>query len=171
MSRAFMREDADSEDVIVTHRPPLPEGTPNLVTEAGLAALEAERAARLQELADLAALEQTPEVTRRRARRDEELLLLLERLATATVAVPPRDRLVVGVGATVQVRHLNGPQLGQPSEFRVVGVDESDPLLGLVAFTAPAAQALLGRRQGDVTAYEAGGRRLEVRLERVTYGE
>ena len=45
MSRAFIKEDADAEQVLVTPRPPLPEGVDNLVTPAGLAALEEELAA------------------------------------------------------------------------------------------------------------------------------
>ena len=39
-----------------------------------------------------------------------------------------------------------------------MGVDEADPAAGLVAFLAPLAKALLGRRVGDpVTAQVPGG--------------
>jgi transcription elongation GreA/GreB family factor len=47
---------------------------------------------------------------------------------------------------------------GQIRELQIVGVDEADPAAGLVAFLAPLAKALLGRRVGDpVTAQVPGG--------------
>ncbi len=169
MSRAFVKEDADSEDVVVTHRAPLPAGVPNLVTPAGMAALEAERAAKLAALEDLKAGEPTGEVTRRLAAVEEELVLLLERLASAKVTLPPTDLHEAGLGSTVRVRYLGGRQDGQVSELALVGVDEADPLEGRVAFIAPVAQALLGKREGDVVTFEADERTLTVELERVSY--
>jgi len=169
MSRAFVKEDADSEDVVITHRAPLPTGVPNLVTPAGLAALEAERDAKLAALEDLKAGESTGEATRRLAALEEELLLLLERLASAKLSPPPDDRKLAGVGAKVRVRYLGGPQAGQTSELLLVGVDEADPLEGRVAFVAPVAQALMGRREGEVVTFEAGENSLTVELESVAY--
>ena len=168
MSRAFVKEDADSDDVVVTHRAPLPDGVANLVTPAGLAALEQERAAKLAALEVLKAGEETGEATRRAAGLEEELLLLLERLASAKVVQPPADG-TAGVGATVIVRYQNGPHAGQAAELTLVGVDEADPFEGRIAFTAPAAEALLGRRAGESVTFTAGEQELTVMLERVTY--
>lgn len=168
VSRAFVKEDADNEDVVVTHRAPLPDGVPNLVTPAGLAALEQERAAKLAALEGLKAGEETGDATRRAAGLEEELLLLLERLASAKVVQPPDDG-TAGVGATVLVRYQNGPQAGQTTELELVGVDEADPFEGRIAFTAPVAEALLGRRVGESVTFTAGERELTVTLERVTY--
>lgn len=169
MSRAFVKEDASGEDVVVTHRPPLPDGVPNLVTPAGLAALEGERDERRHALQAVAASEPTPEGRRQLAAAEEELELLLGRIATAQVVVPPHDRSAVDVGATVIVRYLTGPQAGRTAEFSVVGVDEADPLDGRVAFTAPVAQALIGKRVGADGAFKAGSVELVVRLESVSY--
>lgn len=169
MSRAFVKEDASGEDVVVTHRAPLPDGVPNLVTPAGLAALERERDERRHELEVLMASEPTPDGRRKLAAAEEELELLLGRVATAQVVGPPPDRDEAGVGATVTVRYLSGLQAGRTAEFTVVGVDEADPLEGLVAFTAPVAQALLGQRVGAEGAFMAGDTELRVRLERVSY--
>lgn len=168
MSRAFVKEDASSEDVVVTHRAPLPAGVPNLVTPAGLLALEDERAAKLAELEGLRSGAESPEATRRMAALDEELVLLLERLASAKV-VTPTDPAVAGVGATVLVRYLSGPQAGQVTELALVGVDEADPLEGRVAFTAPVAEALIGQRAGQAVTFIAGDARTDVLLERVSY--
>ena len=44
MSRAFVRDDADQERVLVPQRAPLPAGVPNLVTPSGLEALQIGRA-------------------------------------------------------------------------------------------------------------------------------
>lgn len=169
MSRAFVKEDASGEDVVVTHRPPLPDGVPNLVTPAGLAALVSERDERQTELVALAASEPTPEGRRKLAAAEEELELLLGRIATAQVVAPPRDRDEAGVGATVVVRYLTGPQAGRAAEFSLVGVDEADPLEGRVAFTAPVAQALIGKRPGAESAFKAGDAEQTVRLKSVDY--
>lgn len=169
MSRAFVKEDASGEDVVVTHRPPLPDGVPNLVTPAGLAALERERDERRHELQAIADSEPTPESRRKLTAAEEELELLLGRIATAQLVAPPHDRGAVDVGATVIVRYLTGPQAGRTAEFSLVGVDEADPLEGRVAFTAPVAQALLGKRVGADGAFKAGNAELVVRLESVSY--
>jgi len=61
------------------------------------------------------------------------------------LAPPPADPEEIRFGARVQVRAHDG----QVRELRIVGVDEADPTTGLVAFVAPLARALLGRRAGD----------------------
>lgn len=169
MSRAFVKEDALGEDVLVTHRAPLPEGVPNLVTEAGLALLEAERDGKLAELDRLREEPEQAEATRRIAALEEELEELEERLTSAEVAVPPADGSV-GVGATVSLSYLSGPQAGQRVELSVVGVDEADPLEGKVAFTAPIAAALLGATPGRSVTFQVGERSAEVELLGVRYG-
>lgn len=168
MSRAFVKEDADSEDVVVTHRAPLPDGVPNFVTPAGLLALEQERTAKLAALEELKAGEETGDATRRVAGLEEELVLLSDRLASAKV-VRPLDESVAGVGATLLVRYLSGLQTGQAAELELVGVDEADPFEGRIAFTAPAAVALIGRRAGESVTFTAGEQAVTLTLERVTY--
>jgi transcription elongation factor GreB len=44
---------------------------------------------------------------------------------------------------------------GNAFEYQIVGVDEADAGLGLLAFTAPLARALLGRQVGDVIEFRA----------------
>ncbi len=174
MSRAFIKEDADADDVLVRARPPLPPGVQNLVTPAGLAALEEELRSLLAERHRLDAASDgssgSPEV-RRLAALDEEIPALEDRIQDAVlVPTPPAGTQEVQLGATVGVRYLGGAQAGQESSFAIVGVDEADPFEGLVAFTAPVAQALLGARPGTKVRFEAADGDQEVELLTVTYG-
>ena len=144
MSRAFTKEDS-WEEPIVPPRPPLPDGVPNYVTPRGLALLreeqrdlESERA-RLEGSADDAARKARIVLARRLAE-------LAGRIATAEVIDPsrqPGDSVRFGARVT-----LSGGRV-----LQIVGVDESDPDQGLVAFTAPIAKAILGCAVGDVAHF------------------
>jgi transcription elongation factor GreB len=166
MSRAFVKDDADSERVIVPQRAPLPEGVPNLVTPRGLALLVAERAERIAERDALFTDPDAPDRARRLTVSRERLDDLEERIASARVVRPPvPSGDVAGVGATVTVLVEDGER----SRFTIVGVDEADPLEGLVAFTAPLASAVLERRAGDEVRATLGGHLRSVRVEDVRY--
>jgi transcription elongation factor GreB len=129
VSKAFTKEES-AEPVVVRHRAPLPDGAPNYVTPRGLDILRAELAA-----ADSG------------ARRLE----LEQRLHSAVVVHPPVDRDEVRFGARVTLRD----QDGVVRQVQIVGVDEADPSAGLVAFVAPLARALLGRRVGEAVTVRA----------------
>ena len=158
MSRAFVKEDADTEGILIPARAPLPDGIANNVTPRGLALLEAE-------LAELTAerdrLQTTGEADAQRARQLEALRgrteALQDRLASARLIepsqVPPHE---VTFGSTVTVRSLSGKFAGEESRFTLVGVDEAGDDDELVAFTAPIANALLGRKVGDRATLTAG---------------
>lgn len=146
MSKAFTKEDRPDEPVVVRHRPSLPEGLPNYVTRRGL-----------QRLRDLLA------ATEPGARRAE----LEQRIAIAVVAPPPADRDKIRFGARVKTRDA----AGAPREIQIVGVDEADPGQGLVAFVAPLARALLGRRAGDQVTVRAPGGADELEVLAVDYDE
>jgi transcription elongation factor GreB len=132
VSKAFTKDDRPDEPVVVRRRPSLPDGVPNYLTEGGLAALRAELAA-----ADPG------------SRRSE----LEQKLATAVVPPPPADREEIRFGARVGLRAEDG----QLRRVRIVGVDEADPANGAIAFVAPLARALLGRRTGDVVTVRTPG--------------
>jgi len=173
MSRAFVKDDADLESVVVTHRAPLPDGVPNLVTPSGLAALERERDALRAERRALSSRGDQRSAVRRLAALVDEIDALEERLRSAEVVkTPPVGTTEVLLGATVTVRDVG--QDDRPAErvdrFTIVGVDEADPLEGRVAFTAPVAQATLGRHEGDVVRADVGGTVRRFRVEAVRYG-
>lgn len=158
MSRAFLKDDAGHERVMVPQRAPLPDGVPNLVTPGGLAALEAEREALLAERAALQeGAADDAQAASAIAVLHERLADLQERIGSARVVPPPEDGSdEVQLGARVSLTPLPGSS-GTAMQVRIVGVDEAEPLEGTVAFTAPLAAALLGRRRGDAVELEAGG--------------
>ncbi len=158
MSRAFVKEDASSEEVIIPARAPLPAGTPNHVTPRGMALLEAELA---DLTADQARLQRGDEDEAQRARKlaavggriDE----LRDRLASALLVDPSEAPTgEVRFGATVTVRTLSGTFAGEESQFTIVGVDEAEAAAGRVAFVAPIAQALLNLKIGEQVTLRTG---------------
>lgn len=157
MSRAFTKEDAQHEGVMVVARAPLPDDVENLVTPRGLALLREEE------------LDLRTELARARASGDEERLVaelegaldeLLHRLSRAVVVDPAaNDKSVVRFGDSVTVRPAAG---GTAFTLTIVGVDEADPEEGLVSFGAPIAVELLGHRVGDTVPQGVGGRVVEI---------
>lgn len=149
MSKAFTKDDRPDEPVVVRHRPPLPDGVPNYVTARGLQALRDQ----------LGAIEPTAPTAA--ARRSE----LEQRIATAVVAEPPaaRDEIRFGARATLRA------QDGQTRQVQIVGVDEADPAAGLIAFVAPLARALLGRRVGDLATVRTPGGEEELEILAIDY--
>jgi transcription elongation factor GreB len=54
---------------------------------------------------------------------------------------------------------------------QIVGVDEAEPSAGLVAFLAPLARALLGRRVGDLVTVRAPGGTEDLEIRAVAYDD
>jgi transcription elongation factor GreB len=144
VSKAFTKDDRPEEPVVVRHRPPLPDGVPNYVTRRGL-----------QTLRDQLAATELP------ARRGE----LEQRIATAVPTPPPADRGEIRFGARATTR--GGDR--QTRQIEIVGVDEADPAAGRVAFVAPLARALLGRRVGDLVTVRTPGGDEEVEILAIDY--
>jgi transcription elongation factor GreB len=160
MSKAFTKDDAPEAAPIFRRRAHLPAGTPNYVTARGLRALR-------EELARLtaAAFAVIGDAQAHAAWRAE----LEERVATAVLVEPPEPgsdlRGEARFGATVRLRDA----AGRARAVRIVGVDEADAAHGFVAFTAPLARALLGRRAGDVVSVSAPGGEEEVEVVEVAW--
>ncbi len=123
----------------------------NYVTPRGLSLLNDELHALLAEPAREDEAEQ-------RALRLAELEARRASAVLIDPAAQPRGE--VRFGATVTVRDENGDE----RTFQIVGVDEADATLGKIAFTAPLARALLGKRRGDtaVARVPRGEEELEV---------
>lgn len=147
MSRAFLKDDAVEDPVLVTPRAPLPAGQINYVTPRGLRLLEDERSALEAERDTLRALPaDNNERKRGLTKVTGTLKLLAERIASARVVDPatqPQDE--VRFGATVRLTADKQPQ----RTFVIVGVDEAAPTKGRVPFTAPVAKTIAGKRVGD----------------------
>ena len=147
MSRAFTREES-WEEPIVPPRAPLPDGVPNYVTPRGLSRLREEQDSLEAERASIHA--EDDDARKRRIILTRQLAELAGRIATAEVIDPARQpKDSVRFGARVTLRNAKGEQ----RVLQIVGVDESDPDLGRVAFTAPIAKAILGCAVGDTVDF------------------
>jgi transcription elongation factor GreB len=141
---------------VLRRRAPLPAGAPNYVTRRGLYLLRDE----LTRLDAAPAPVGPAERQAHAARRSE----LEDRIATAVVPPAPSDADEIRFGARVRLSTAAGPR-----QLQIVGVDEADPPNQLIAFTAPLARALLGRRAGEtVTARSPGGEE-ELEIQSVSY--
>ncbi len=153
MSRAFLKDDTQDEKLFIPPRAPLPPGVVNYVTPRGLAQLR-------DELADLEAersrvqadATDEPERKRQLALLAGQIAELSSRLGSAKVvdpaAQPPGE---VRFGATVSLRTPGGKK-NAVRQLTLVGVDEASAAQGRVAFTAPIARVLLGRRVGETAS-------------------
>lgn len=155
MSRGFVNEDSQQAPVFIPPRAPLPEGVPNYVTPRGKRLLLEEREAlerRRSELADV----EGDEARRERAVLAGTLQQLHERIARAQTLDPARQAPdAVRFGATVTVQ----PPKGAARTVQIVGVDEAawgpaDDGVDRVAFLAPIARAVTGKRPGDSVVLE-----------------
>jgi transcription elongation factor GreB len=155
MSRGFVKEDDQEEAPFIPPRAALPDGVANYVTPRGLQRLLAER----QELEDARSRVTGSDMERRRAQAelDGRLALLNERIVTARVVEADTGKLTeVRFGAQVTFEHQAGRLQGTRLTFTLVGVDEANVKEGTIAFTAPLARALMGKRKGQVATLQLG---------------
>ena len=151
MSRAFTREE-DSENAIagVGERPI--STYRNLVTERGLAQIEEN----LADLRDVLAKAEKKADRERIAVVSRDLRYWTARRNTAQVVTPPADAAEAHFGSTVTIEREDGRR----QTFRIVGEDEADPAKGTISYVSPVAQALTGKRVGDVV--QAGASEAEI---------
>lgn len=156
MSRGFVKEDDQEEPVFIPPRAPLPPGFENLVTPRGLRLLQEERTA-LEAARAAVDLPEGPARRRELAEINGRIAMLEERVASARVVA--HDNSIDGTvrfGATVTFRTMAGPAQGQERTFTLVGVDEAKVAESRMAYTAPLAQALLGKRAGERVTFQLG---------------
>lgn len=155
MSVAFTKEgDLESTAADLPDRPISPH--PNLVTAAGLAALETglTEARAAYHAAQAAGDVQEDRTAMARATRD--LRYFTARRASAQLMETPTDPDRVVFGGQVTFEREDGRR----QTFRIVGEDEADPAKGAVSYISPLAQALLGKAVGDVAM--VAGQEVEV---------
>ena len=144
MSVAFTREESaeTAAAVELPDRPISPH--PNLVTQAGLKALEEAMAAAR---AAYHAAQQIEDLNERRiavAAASRDLRYFAERLRTAQLAPDQAERDTVAFGSRVTfVRD------GRRQTFRIVGEDEADPRAGSISYVSPIARAVMGKAVHD----------------------
>ena len=121
---------------------------PNDVTREGLAQIETEVNDAQKALAAAQGAGDRPAI----ARASRDLRYWSARRGTANVAPQPQDNNQVRFGHTVTIIRDDG----RGQTYRIVGEDEADPAQGSISLASPLAQALFGKRVGDVVPVGAG---------------
>ena len=156
MSVAFTKEDSaeTASETLLPDRPISAE--PNLVTVAGLAALQLQfdQARAAYDAASL--IEDVKERRRQAAGPLRDLRYFAERVRTAQVLPAPTSTDAVAFGSTVTFSRDDG----QVRTYRIVGEDEADPKAGSISYVSPVARVLVGKAIGDVVSL--GGHELEI---------
>ena len=156
MSVAFTKEDSaeTASETLLPDRPVSPH--PNLVTDAGLKALELalDQAREAYETAQT--IEEVNERRRQAAIPLRDARYFAARVRTAQVIPAPVSTETVAFGSTVTFRRDDG----RVQKYHIVGEDEADPKAGSISFVAPVARLLMGKAVGDVVG--TSGQELEV---------
>jgi transcription elongation GreA/GreB family factor len=156
LSVAFTKEESaeTASETLLPDRPISPH--PNLVTEAGLQALQAQLREAREAYEAAQAIEDVNEKRRQSAVPLRDARYLTERLRTAQVIPDPASTDVVAFGSTVTFSRTDG----RVQTYRIVGEDEADPKAGSISFVAPVAKSLIGRTVGDVAG--SGAQEIEI---------
>ncbi|MEO6947435.1 MAG: transcription elongation factor GreA [Nitrobacter sp.] len=156
MSVAFTKEES-AETASETLLPDRPFSShPNLVTAAGLKALESQ----LQQARDAYETAQKIEDVNERRRQAalplRDTRYFIERVRTAQVVPDPTSAAVVAFGSKVTFSRSDG----RVQTYRIVGEDEADPKAGSISFVSPVAQSLMGKAVGDLVG--SGSQELQI---------
>lgn len=170
MSRAFVKDDAPEAPPLIPPRAALPPGAKNYVTPRGLALLRAERADLEAERTRLHTADEDDGRQRELAVATGRLADLDARLASAVLVEPGAQAPdAVRFGTTVTVRTRVGETPGAERRIAIVGVDEADAAAGRVAFVAPIARAVIGKRVGEATTLRTARGEEVLEIAAITY--
>jgi transcription elongation GreA/GreB family factor len=146
LSVAFTKEDSaeTASEILLPDRPVSPH--PNLVTEAGLKALELQLHQAREACETAQKTEDVNERRRQMAIPLRDMRYFAARVRTAQVIANPTSTDTVVIGSTVTFRRGDG----RVQKYRIVGEDEADPKTGSISFVSPVARILMGKAVGDV---------------------
>ena len=156
MSVAFTKEESaeTASETLLPDRPISPH--PNLVTDAGLQALQTQLQQAREAYEAAQAIDDVNEKRRQSAVPFRDVRYLTERLRTAQVIAKPASSDTVAFGSTVTFSRADG----RVQTYRIVGEDEADPKAGSISFVAPVARSLMGKAVGDVVG--SGAQEIEI---------
>jgi transcription elongation GreA/GreB family factor len=156
LSVAFTKEES-AETASETQLPDRPISPhPNLVTEAGLKALEIKLHEARESYEAAQQIEDVNEKRRQAAVPLRDVRYFGERLRTAQLIADPKSTEAVAFGSTVTFSRPDG----RVQTYRIVGEDEADPKAGSISFVSPVAKSLMGKAVGDVVG--SGSQELEI---------
>lgn len=133
-------------ETVLPDRPISPH--PNLVTEAGLKALELQLQDARKAYDTANAIEDINERRRQTAIPLRDARYFAERVRTAEVVTAPGSSDVVAFGSTVTYSREDG----RVQKYRIVGEDEADPRAGSISYVSPVARLLMGKKVGDIVS-------------------
>jgi transcription elongation GreA/GreB family factor len=156
LSVAFTKEESaeTASETLLPDRPISPH--PNLVTQTGLEALQAQLQQGREAYEAAQRIEDINERRRQAASHLRDVRYFVERLRTARVVPAPTSNHTVAFGNTVTFSRDDG----RVQKYRIVGEDEADPKAGSISYVSPVARALMGKSIGDVVG--SGSHELEV---------
>ncbi len=156
MSVAFTKEESSetASETLLPDRPISPH--PNLVTETGLKALEAQLQQAREAYEAANTVEDINEKRRQQAGPLRDTRYLVARIRTAQVVPASLSNHAVAFGSTVTISRDDG----RVQTYRIVGEDEADPKAGSISFVSPVAVRLMGKSVGDVV--EVSGQEIEI---------
>ena len=146
MSVAFTKEDSaeTASETLLPDRPVSPH--PNLVTEAGLKALEFQLHQAREAYEAAQKIEDVNERRRQAATPLRNVRYFAARVRTAQVITDPTSTDTVAFGSAVTFKRDDG----RVQKYRIVGEDEADPKAGSSSIVSPVARLLMGKAIGDV---------------------
>jgi transcription elongation GreA/GreB family factor len=156
LSVAFTKEDSAeaASETLLPDRPVSPH--PNLVTEAGLKALELQLRQAREAYEAAQKIEDMNERRRQTATPLRDMRYFAARARTAEVITKPASTDIVAFGSTVTFRRDDG----RVQKYHIVGEDEAEPKTGSISFVSPVARSLMGKVVGDVVG--TSGQQLEI---------
>ncbi len=156
MSVAFTKEDSaeTAAETLLPDRPISPH--PNLVTEAGLKALELQLQQARETYDAAQKIEDVNERRRQSATPLRDVRYFSARVRSAQVIANSTSNDTVAFGSTVTFRRDDG----RVQKYCIVGEDEADPKAGSISFVSPVARSLMGKAVGDVV--DTSGQELEI---------
>ena len=156
MSVAFTKEDSaeTAAETLLPDRPISPHA--NLVTEAGLKALESQLQQAREAYETVQKIEDVNERRRQSASPLRDVRYFSARVRTAQVIADPTTTDTVAFGSTVTFKRDDG----RVQTYRIVGEDEADPKAGSISFVSPVARLLTGKSVGD--AVDLNGHEVEI---------
>jgi transcription elongation GreA/GreB family factor len=151
---AFTKEESfeTASETLLPDRPISPH--PNLVTEAGLRALELQLQQAREAYDATSIIEDVNERRRQAANPLRDTRYFAARVRTAQAVPVPTSVDTVAFGSTVTFSRNDG----RVQTYRIVGEDEADPKAGSISFVSPVAILLMGKTVGDVV----GDQELEI---------
>jgi|SRR5690625_941498 len=164
MSRGFVKEEDQEEEPIIPPRATLPKGVVNYVTNSGFQELLIEKESLEKEQKNLSKANETEH---RRASMviDAKLKALNQRLNSARIIdLEKQPQNEVRFGAIVEFKREKSIL-----KFQIVSVDEANIKKKKIAFTAPIAKALIGKKVGELAEFKLGNKTQLLEILKISY--